>query len=1391
MTEPTRWHPRLWRRRLAGAALLLAAVALADWPVATERITTPHWTWPTLTPPVRVVFLVNAAASRQPYELAARFPLAPQVVPVHGDAYTNTFDEVALAQALAAPPAVVVVAAANPWRDLAPAAVDGLRAAVAGGWALLVVQRHAPGLAPVPFEGLKLVLDRDAPLPAEATRQALFGQPGQPQVYRAPHGRGTVTVVTGFDLHGTFHTAFLPRNQPYAELPVAPELAYALVGRLLLRVAGWQPSAGTPHQRWYSRFGEPLGDGAAPPRPGTVVRQWWQATAAGALADCGADVVTTPQATALQDVRTDGADTCRWQLAGQPQAADHVIVQATDADGRLLAVADVPAAAGSATWHAASLTTRTLLLRLLLVRGDQVLDEQRRCTTIAGPFAPMPVIVWGSQTGSPGEQWEYLRLRQLGINAITANGRQPRVAEMAAAAGLRLVPTNVYVPPKKAGTDADALREQLAAYAAAVAGWQPLGYSLADEPGGTDQLDWLRDGRAVICRHDPAARVGYCGVWLKPPLDVPAMLAACDLFEGYSPLHLYTPNLWLGSERDLLRAFRRPDALVTCWTHYVNPRDHEPYARTVPWLWLFEGMDGISYFCSLLEFGVLHNDLTAAPDSRWWAEEVATLQAGIAAQLRRLARDDGTVRVLYHPASDSANGWALALNRANIPYRWLSRAQLAAGLGADLRLLVISDGWALDEAEVAALERWVKGGGRLLAVGGLGVTAPPALRARLADLQGLAPRPTLDWTAQRETFASVPATTTLGGLTIAGTTSGEVGWTPAGAAVVGRYTRLGIATAPPAETVPAFVRDLFAAPAVLRHPVGPGEVWSLAVQPDLDSKAALLAHCGATPTPARVLAADDTPAPAVYLYPLRDGPLHAWGIIQDYWRVPAAEQLAAPTPATQAAVAHGRARWATQPARLVLPTAGHLYDVRRGAYVGEGTTAVFALTPGRPELFAQLPYRVTGLTITAPPTAAAGRPLPLRFALATTAAAPGTHVVHVAAPALTEPVNLPLPGGTGELALPLPLNALGRQTITAREPLSGMTATCVVEITGEPPAVALLAPPAVVVEDLAPALPAGAWQPRTDDAARPGVEATVRPLSQTPLFIGDHAGQWHLRGGFVLRNAATTWQAVYQVCNDWKANQWPDPRMVAAPYLPGLGFRQPAAHTWYYNGYLQVFLDQFNATRYALTAIRREDDPPNGRITCTWDTPVGELRLTAVLTPDSPALFQELRLRPTHAAKRLELRFRSYPNGFGGGKAWIHEEPVRRSWAILGDQLRDRAYGQGMGPGAILIVPAEWEQWTFGQQTVLTRTLDARAPPLGPALENAPPEQEADPLLQEISGQKAAAAPPPALPELRVHWCLWSMPESGNDAFLTYLKAEAAGAGQRLAQLFPPTAAAP
>ncbi len=135
----------------------------------------------------------------------------------------------------------------------------------------------------------------------------------------------------------------------------------------------------------------------------------------------------------------------------------------------------------------------------------------------------------------------------------------------------------------------------------------------------------------------------------------------------------------------------------------------------------------------------------------------------------------------------------------------------------------------------------------------------------------------------------------------------------------------------------------------------------------------------------------------------------------------------------------------SDPARITFGKPAHLYDVRAGRYLGKAAETTATLAPGDTALYAALPYRVAGLTVTAPAQARPGAELAVRLALSSSAGTPGDHVLHLE---FLGPSNRPVPSYTSNIlatagkatfTLPLALNdPAGRWHIRARDVLTGV-----------------------------------------------------------------------------------------------------------------------------------------------------------------------------------------------------------------------------------------------------------------------------------------------------------------------------------------------------------------
>ncbi|MCK5844661.1 MAG: hypothetical protein KAG97_08150, partial [Victivallales bacterium] len=252
-----------------------------------------------------------------------------------------------------------------------------------------------------------------------------------------------------------------------------------------------------------------------------------------------------------------------------------------------------------------------------------------------------------------------------------------------------------------------------------------LGYSLADEPSGSGLVEFRNWATTIIDAKDGGAKVGFCGMWMGVGKDVPKIMNACDYIVAYSPHYLYTSNLWLGIERDLFRSFVKKDTIYSAWTNYVPHEDCEPYSRTMPWLMLFEGGNGVSYFDSGGAFAILGADLRPSHEARWFSSEIHEINRGIGRQLIGMRRKVGSVRILFGTdvpqrlvkrLQVQTELWVKILNERNIPYKFISRAELPNLNVSTVKLLLSPATPTLSVKELKYVAKFAKSGGVVMAM---------------------------------------------------------------------------------------------------------------------------------------------------------------------------------------------------------------------------------------------------------------------------------------------------------------------------------------------------------------------------------------------------------------------------------------------------------------------------------------------------------------------------------------------------------------------------------------------------------------------------------------------------------------------------------------------------
>ena len=146
--------------------------------------------------------------------------------------------------------------------------------------------------------------------------------------------------------------------------------------------------------------------------------------------------------------------------------------------------------------------------------------------------------------------------------------------------------------------------------------------------------------------------------------------------------------------------------------------------------------------------------------------------------------------------------------------------------------------------------------------------------------------------------------------------------------------------------------------------------------------------------------------------------------------------------------------------KLEIDEPAFVYDVRAGRPVGAERIAAWevALSRGRPQLFALLPYRVTALDAEAPEEARLGEAVPLHVAVSVEPGKAAYHVVHVDvfAPGSEKPhrqysQNIDCPGGEGQATIPLALNdPEGLWRLEFKDAATGARTVREVRVSGRP-----------------------------------------------------------------------------------------------------------------------------------------------------------------------------------------------------------------------------------------------------------------------------------------------------------------------------------------------------
>ena len=1343
------------------------------------------------------------------------------------NAYKNVFDLDALAADLKSNPDVFVISAAKAWKDLGPQGLATTLDWVRNGGRLVVftrsdLERELKEMSITLERPESLTEAVSTGIDLEPIFPGRFRDSFS--VTQGKLGRGTITFARPFDRAYVRYNAFFPKLGSWDDPDAVRETGYLLANRIIRQAAGKsgqtsaisvettngkiQLSGELPAEaaqlnvQVRSASGQLLTEATAErlptdipvPTTGKIIVLWEQQNTECKRIGIGttSTEMDAPQpfevtSLASPHPRNQPVNLTWAPIAGHPEWT--VEVEVYDADRNLLRFARADTKAGQLsipTWSTRQVTHQ--IRAVLLGPGDsspakspnvvsqtnhirdgqKILAEHSQWLHLdAEPEADRrqwTTLTWADERDNLAERWRGHRLRELGLNATAPIGRNITGNQLASASGLRVIPTNVFVPENrynKGRFKEEQSKDWLKEFATGVRALSPLGYSFADEPTQSVILSWLEKGRSVLEPIDPGARIGYCGVW--PGSYSPELMRKSGYLGLYSPGHLYNLNIWLGLERDIYRSFRAPDGIVTIWTHYAPWADHEPYSRSVPWVWLFDGMDGVGYFKSTgMMFGILDGDLRSTHETRWWSEEIRELNAGVAEQVKRMRRDVGAVRILFGGNPKTVDPWARALNELSIPYQFLDAHHLKTEELQNVRLLIAVDGGEVSET----LETFVHQGGTLIGGGGLATAQQDEGFARIF---GFAPN---SMTADANSdFAGIRASVKLNNIELTGLTTGEC--LPAAKSNGTPWQSIGGGT-----TVPENLQSLARSSAARSS--SNGRAIYLALRPDLDSVKrwlpTLLANAKIPEPQIRLLSQDsDTPEDRVYLTRFTDDVAQLVGLVPDYHRIAPTEQLreieANPRDSEDSRqkqqleyFQHGPQRWQPVPARLQLGSKTHVYNIRTRQYLGTASELPISLQPGHPELFALLPYGPPKLNLKSKTAATAGTDLEFSFALQTTASTTANHVIRVE---LQDASGTPIPHATanqhtheGRFTLPHYLKP-GIYQLHARDILTGATAETKIAIHKPTQLASAPLPPHEFQVKRHPAhWPTGTWEPIPADnnvADTVPAIAKVKKLQRKVIHYGPHNGKEHLMTGFKIENGLRSYEMKYLVCCDPKFLNPGPPQKVRGLNGSGLGMNKPRGHLWYYNSYLKIHLgadEPEMALDYELAKIEDRSDDTTARVRLEWLTPSATVQLDYAMIPGHEGLFQQLTVRPhdEHPLTDLSVNFISYPAGFGkSGKPFFEIAQENREWLLMGDAIRDRDFYQtGNGSAGLLIRPEEWTDIKYHSR----------------------------PLLK---AQRSAAQ---AHQPWQLHWVTWMFPERGNAGAEEYMRTHSESTTRRLQQLF-------
>lgn len=586
-------------------------------------------------------------------------------------------------------------------------------------------------------------------------------------------------------------------------------------------------------------------------------------------------------------------------------------------------------------------------------------------------------------------------------------------------------------------------------------------------PGWNSVTPPLREEAAASGRYAPWAgfRASMCGAFLDTHARARTTLRNIDprasvgmrtfpaagILQGYDWGRLTPMMDWLAVEPEpvtveRVRSFKRKDAwaglVLSLGAHELDAA----WQRWAPWYAALHGFQTVWYPGALGSSAQAHRNVLVAPDGTPLPgpsaalAEMEAIQAGVSALLARADRINSGIAVYDDAANeivgclesapdvrprDELDAFIGLLHGLGYQFDLVTDAQVAEGALTGYRVLVLPKARALSDKTLEAVALFRQQGGSLIADYAPGVYTDRGIPRTVNPLPALFGA-TLDkpgsWTPDRHGSASISLDgkefhATLERVAVEAGVQPQEGSTPGGTV----------------DGTPVWFvqRDAHGVAVLLNHDV---KSWLTNPAGGEDLLRGLLRAAGAEPI--LDLSGKDRTLFRGELVGYRLGETRLFGVL-------------------------ARPDAGDQKLRARLTDPGAVFNVRTGARLVRPKSFSTSVKAGSAELYAALPYDVTGIDVAVPKSMVLGERYPVVIAVAVRKGAPRTHVVHMELRLLQgdrETVlrhysqDVVCAEGKGTTFIPFAMNELpGVYKLTARDVLSGKSAETIVQVlkTGE------------------------------------------------------------------------------------------------------------------------------------------------------------------------------------------------------------------------------------------------------------------------------------------------------------------------------------------------------